>query len=95
HYLEFLPTSYRNVMAVGFMLEAVQNLRADTLKEAINLYEQELKHMAAMEVAELQRAQNENLMYLLEQAKSDIEANNEVLQDIRFMQFLNMHNNDD
>ena len=77
------------------MLEAVQNLRADTLKEAINLYEQELKHMAAMEVAELQRAQNENLMYLLEQAKSDIEANNEVLQDIRFMQFLNMHNNDD
>lgn len=95
HYLEFLPTSYRNVMAVGFMLEAVQNLRADTLKEAINLYEQELKHMAAMEVAELQRAQNENLMYILEQTKLGIDANNEVLQDIRFMQFLNMLNNDD
>lgn len=95
HYLEFLPSSYRNVMAVGFMMEAVQNLRADTLKEAINLYEQELKHIAAMEAAELQRTQYENMLYVLEQAKSGIEANNEVLNDIRFMQFLNMLNDND
>jgi hypothetical protein len=40
--LSFLPEVYRNFSAVSFMRQAVQNLRADTLKEAINLYEAEL-----------------------------------------------------
>ena len=88
HYLEFLPSSYRNIMAVGFMMEAVQNLRADTLKEAINLYEQELKHQAAMEAAEMQRMQNENMLHAMELAQSTLDANNAILEDIRLREYI-------
>jgi hypothetical protein len=33
----FLPEKYRSVQATGYMLECLNNLRADSLKEAINL----------------------------------------------------------
>ncbi|MBQ1233411.1 MAG: hypothetical protein IIX86_07760, partial [Clostridia bacterium] len=74
--------------AVGFMLEAVQNLRADTLKEAINLYEQELKHMAAMEAAEMQRIQSEDMLYAMQLAQSTLDANNAILEDIRLNEYI-------
>lgn len=37
----FLPEKYRTSQATGRMCEYVQNMRADSLKEAINLYESE------------------------------------------------------
>ena len=40
--LTFLPETYRNAEAVCFMLLAVKDGRADTLKEAMNLYEEQL-----------------------------------------------------
>lgn len=46
--LDFLPEDYREVMAVGYIEECIRNLRADTLKEAINLYEEQ-KHRWTME----------------------------------------------
>ena len=46
--LDFLPEDYRDVMAVGYMEECIRNLRADTLKEAINLYEEQ-KHRWTLE----------------------------------------------
>jgi hypothetical protein len=38
-YLTFLPSRYHTSIATSFMLSAIKNYRADTLKEAINLYE--------------------------------------------------------
>lgn len=48
HVLDFLPHRYRNYTATLFLANAVANCRADTLKEAINLYEQQL-HQWEME----------------------------------------------
>ncbi len=46
HYVAFLPQKYRlNPHAVEYMCSLVSNMRADTLKEAINLYESELREM--------------------------------------------------
>ena len=91
--LSFLPDDYRTLHAVGFMLKAVKNLRADTLKEAINLYDQELKHLETMAAAERQRLQNEELLYTMELLNLNMEtmnANqeraNRKLDDISFMQ---------
>ena len=42
HLVEFLPMQYRNLQAVSFMLVAVSNGRADSLKEVYNLYEEQL-----------------------------------------------------
>ena len=80
--LSFLPSDYQNLHAVGFMLTAVKNCRADTLKEAINLYESELNRLAMMD--ELHREskkremQAENIAMVLQevaQNQEDIEAN--------------------
>ena len=42
HVLDFLPDMYRSQLAVVFMEQAVRAGRADTLKEAINIYEEQL-----------------------------------------------------
>ena len=42
HLIEFIPMQYRHMQAVSYMFYAVANKRADTLKEAINLYEEQL-----------------------------------------------------
>ena len=62
HKLSFIPEDYQDIQAVSFMIRVVHNLRADSLKEALNLYDLELKHQQTLAVAEQQRAQNENLM---------------------------------
>ena len=97
HLLDFLPEDYRTAHAVCFMLKAVKNLRADTLKEAINLYDQELKHLEAMAAAERQRIQNEELLYTMEllnlnmeTMNSNQERTNRKLDDISFMQSMQM-----
>ena len=50
HLLDFLPTKYRNFQATSYMLMAVTDQRAETLKEAMNLYEEQL-HRWKMEDA--------------------------------------------
>ena len=89
-YVSFLPSCYRNPQAIGFMLQSVTNLRADTLKEVINLYEHEL-HMLEQErilnnVAEMQRIQNENTMYALNAIQQNQERINSNLRDIHTWQ---------
>ena len=51
----FLPEKYRNLQATHFMLNAVGDGRAETLKEAFNLYEEQL-HRWRMEGAAQQAA---------------------------------------
>ena len=96
-YIEFLPVDYQTVHAVCFMLKSVKNLRADTLKEAINLYDQELKHLEAMAAAERQRLQNESMLYAMELLNMNMEHMNEnqartnqILRSIDTIQTINM-----
>lgn len=48
--LNNIPPDYRNFGAVSFMTNAIRNLRASTLGEAINLYEEEL-HRITVQMA--------------------------------------------
>ena len=97
HFLDFLPKKYHDLMAIGFMLEAISNLRADTLKEVINLYEEELHRLTLERIAEnsarMQQLQNERMLYAMEQLNENQERINSNLQDIKTMQFVDMINN--
>ncbi len=44
-----LPKAYWNSFAVAKIIDYIRNLRADNLKEAINLFENELKHIEQIE----------------------------------------------
>ncbi len=94
HYLDFLPSSYRNPQAIGFMLKAVENLRADCLKDVINLYEQELHYLEQERIlnntAEMQRIYNENLIYVMDSIDRNQRQINSSLQNIQTLQFISM-----
>ena len=69
HILQFLPEEYRNATAVIYMEQAVRNCRADSLKEVINLYEDQLHkwkiEQQNQELLDQQALQN----YLLEEQR--------------------------
>ena len=46
-----IPPKYRTLMAVQFIYESLSNMRAETMKEAINLYEEQL-HRWKMEASQ-------------------------------------------
>ena len=48
YYTDFLPQKYKTIYIISFLIMAVQNQRAETLKEAINLYEEECRHEALL-----------------------------------------------
>ena len=89
--LAFLPADYQNLHAVGFMLTAIKNCRADTLKEAINLYESELQRMAMMDEihreSQKQMMQAETLAMALEEIAQNQEAIDSNLDAIRRQQY--------
>ena len=97
HFLDFLPAKYHNIEAISFMLEAVSNLRADTLKEVINLYEEELHHRNLERIAEnnmrMQQLQNERMIYAMNQINENQERINSNLRDIKTMQIFDIVNN--
>ena len=90
HFLDFLPEKYRSIEAIGFMLEAVYNLRADTLKEVINLYEAELRDR---NIARMQHLQNERMLYAVSQINDNQERINSTLQEIKTLQFVDIMTN--
>ena len=69
--LSFLPRAYHDLLAVSYMLETVTNGRAETLKEALNAYEEQLRHWELMEEV---RQQNMHAQYL-EQTLDTLYAN--------------------
>ncbi len=95
-FLDFLPQKYRNADAVCFMFEAVENCRADTLKEAINLYENELRYRKEQGekilAAEQQAAYLQNLQSILQDIGENQDAINNNLTEIKTMQFFDMIN---
>ena len=72
---------YRNLQAVSFMLVAVSNGRADSLKEVYNLYEEQL-HRWKLEDAAMGNAQ------VQEYIANAITETNTRLKHIEFMQFM-------
>ena len=78
--LEFLPEKYRNIHATTFMLEALQNLRADTLKEVINLYEAELSNIKMYNQTQLEMQLQQQHMEAIQNVMQDIHTNQESIR---------------
>ncbi len=84
--LEFLPVDYRDIVPITFIFTAVKNCRADTLKEALNLFEQERRHWEQMQALQEVAAMQEEYYDV---ALSEIRHNSAVLEDIRFLEIAN------
>lgn len=94
-YIEMIPEKYRNLEAVSYMYLAVCNGRADTLKEVINLYEEQL-HRWRLEASAQQAAEAQEFtaMALDELNRQQAKTNNH-LQTIEYLEYLNYLNNKD
>lgn len=100
HFLEFLPQKYRTSQAIAFMGEAVKNLRADTLKEAINLYEDkmdrdikwELEMEEIQEQSKVQREHMREMERLAEESAGTQKRIEDDLEKIKEMQYYDMMN---
>ena len=92
--LEFLPYRYQNTQAVGFMLKAIENLRANNLTDVINLYEQEVHYWEQNRILtnhmEMQRIHNESVQYALESIKRN---QKQIKSSLRFMQTMQIIDN--
>ncbi|MBR6579417.1 MAG: hypothetical protein IKK74_10790 [Clostridia bacterium] len=91
--LAFIPQDYRNIHAVGFMTTAIKNCRADSLKEAINLYEEELYRLNMLE-----KAEQSNMLRCAETEYLDAMANelagiNQGIENIEFLKLIEYYNN--
>ena len=84
-----LPVSYRNLQASAYMLLAVVNGRADTMKEAVNLYEEQL-HRWKLEDAARQTAEAQEYMAQAVQELNARQAEtNQRLRNIEYMEYQN------
>lgn len=63
--LSLLPPKYTYLEAIDFFIDAVVNLRADSMKEAVNLYEEHL-HRQRMEAAQNKLADQQDKMLQLQ-----------------------------
>ncbi len=77
--LSVLPTTYWDATAASYMLLAVKDNRADSLKEAMNLYEQQNHHWelenVLSDMVKMQKIQNR----FMKQAFAEIQANQEAI----------------
>lgn len=71
-----LPDDYVTIDAVAFFLTAVKNKRADTLKEAINLYEMERHNR---EMMEMQQQELDLLHQSVELSHAQLDAQQKIL----------------
>lgn len=90
--IAFLPQKYQNMIAVCYMLEFVQNLRASTLTDAINLYEKTLLDEALLAQAKQQQLQNNRILNALQEIESNQQTIHSDLQNIQIMQFYDIIN---
>ena len=92
--MEFLPVKYRWPDAIYFMLQAVENLRADSLKEVINLYEQELHLLEQERIlnnnALMQQRYNESLEQMMQIVDANQQQINSNLKFVQTLQILSL-----
>lgn len=82
--ISVLPVNYRNFNAASYMLDAIINTRADTLKEAINLYEQALHNWRMEKLLENHIKMNEINAKYASSALSEIQRNqNRIVSELR------------
>ena len=87
---EVVPPAYRNLQAVSFMTWVVANDRADTLREAINLYEEQL-HRWKLEDAARQTAEAQEYVALaMDHLNMQQMEANARLKSIEYTQYLQM-----
>lgn len=90
--IDFIPPKYHTLDAVGFMLESVQNLRADNLSDAINLYEDEIRWRKTQTAIAQQNLIQENYARQLNNIMSQIEKNQHTLHsDLQNIQMMQMY----
>lgn len=96
--LKFIPSKYRNLHAVAFMYEAVDNRRADTLKEVINLYEAHLSDLeskhAMQAAARMQQEQLASINELMQQMSDSQERMADDVNQMKLMQLYEKYNKD-
>ena len=92
--IEFLPEKYQTLDAVAFMLESVKNLRANTLTDVINLYEEECRwritQATITQQAMLQQLQSQRLNDTLREIEQNQQNLHSDLQSIQTMQLFDM-----
>lgn len=78
-----VPSHYRNSYAITSIIQHIENLRADNLKEAINLFEHNQQHIQQMnKLRSIQISQNK----IFEETKKATQAAN----DAEFVSWLNL-----
>ncbi len=92
--LAFLPVTYQNLKAIGFMISALENLRADNLTDVINLYEQELHYLAQMQVLRqtqaMQKIHSENMLHAITAIQKNQDRINSNLKKIKALQTIDI-----
>lgn len=83
------PRAYYTQDAVEFFVNAVENYRADTVKEMVNLYEKS-EHYKRMEAGQRKMMQNQARM--LESQERMLAGQQEELQQLKFANALNIAN---
>ncbi len=89
--IEIIPYEYRKEPTVGYLLTVILNKRADDLKEAINLYEEEL-HRAKMEnaingIMQTVDSINYNINMQMSNISSSLDMANSKLRNIENLEF--------
>ncbi len=96
--LKFLPENYRYLRAVVFMGKAIENLRADSLKEAINLYEAHVSDLetkfAMQAAARMQQEQLASINELMQQMNDSQERIADDVNQMKLMQLYEKYNKD-
>ena len=91
HLLDFLPTKYRNFQATSYMFMAITDQRAETLKEAMNLYEEQL-HRWKMEDALKKNIEMQQYMAdamdELNSRQAEANAHLSAVEQLKFIEYL-------
>ncbi len=91
--LDFLPQSYRNYLATLYMAKAVADERAESLKEAINLYEEQLHRWEMENINREIAIQNEQVINQLSNIYDQQRRTNSQLRNIEALEFYNVVKN--
>ena len=95
HYLEVLPYNYRNAQAATYLFLAIDSGRADNMKEAYNLYEEQLHRWKMEEIAQQSAEAQEYAamaMAKLNDQQAEANAHLQAIEFIQYMQYLDNKN---
>lgn len=92
-FVQFLPQKYRNMTATQWMANAVANRRADTLKEVINLYEEQLHRWEMENIGREMAYQSAQIEKRLNNIYRSLDASYTKLQNLEALEMYRLFNN--